>query len=185
MTRIIAGTAGGRRIAVPSGATRPTADRAREALFSTLETIRGPLPEARVLDLYAGSGALGLEALSRGAATACFVESDARAARVIEQNVAALDLPGAVIVNDRVERFAARPIEDTAYDVCFADPPYAEPAERIHGLLTVLAQGLLSDAAVVVIERSARDPEWQWPPGFSPARSRRYGAATLWYGRRS
>src|SRR3954449_9162692 len=87
MTRIIAGVAKGRRLRVPSNGTRPTSDRAREALFSSLESLRGPFRGARVLDLYAGSGALGLEARSRGASVVDLVESDGAATRVIEQNI--------------------------------------------------------------------------------------------------
>src|SRR5215831_6410671 len=106
MTRIIAGAARGRRLAVPKGtATRPTSDRAREGLFATVTAIRGPLHGARVLDLFAGSGAIGLEALSRGAARVVFVESDPRAARVIRANLAAVDLPGGELACDQVQRF--------------------------------------------------------------------------------
>ncbi len=106
---MIAGEAGGRRLAVPDGReTRPTSDRAREGLFATISSIVGPLAGARVLDLYAGSGAVGLEALSRGAEHVLLVEHGARAARVIRQNIEAIGLPGAVVVADRVERVLAR-----------------------------------------------------------------------------
>ena len=109
MTRVIAGSAGGRRLSVPAGRdTRPTSDRAREGLFSTVQAIRGPLAGASVLDLYAGSGAVGLEALSRGAARAVLVEADPRAVTVIRANIAALGLPGASVAADRVERVLAR-----------------------------------------------------------------------------
>ena len=109
MTRVIAGSAGGRRLSVPAGRdTRPTSDRAREGLFSTVQAIRGPLAGASVLDLYAGSGAVGLEALSRGAARAVLVEADPRAVKVIRANIAALGLPGASVAADRVERVLAR-----------------------------------------------------------------------------
>ena len=109
MTRVIAGVARGRRLAVPAGrATRPTSDRAREGLFGTVQAVLGSLSGARVLDLYAGSGAVGLEALSRGAAHALLVESAPGAVRVIRANIAALDLPGACLATDRVERVLAR-----------------------------------------------------------------------------
>src|SRR5579859_7427378 len=109
MTRVIAGTAGGRRLAVPAGRdTRPTSDRAREGLFATVSSIVGSLTGARVLDLYAGSGAVGLEALSRGADHVLLVEHGARAARVIQQNIEAIGLPGAAVIADRVERVLAR-----------------------------------------------------------------------------
>lgn len=109
MTRIIAGSAGGRRLDVPPGrGTRPTSDRAREGIFSTIGSLQG-LDGARVMDLYAGSGAVGLEALSRGAESAVLVESDAKAVRTIRANVASLGLSGATVVGDRVERFLAKP----------------------------------------------------------------------------
>src|SRR5579863_6327735 len=109
MTRVIAGTAGGRRLSVPAGRdTRPTSDRAREGLFATVQAIRGPLAGASVLDLYAGSGAVGLEALSRGAVRAVLVEADPRAVRVIRANIAALNLPGAHVIAGRVEPVLAR-----------------------------------------------------------------------------
>jgi 16S rRNA (guanine966-N2)-methyltransferase len=109
MARVIAGEAGGRRLAVPDGRdTRPTSDRAREGLFATISSIVGPLAGARVLDLYAGSGAVGLEALSRGAEHVLLVEHGARAARVIRQNIEAIGLPGAAVIADRVERVLAR-----------------------------------------------------------------------------
>ena len=109
MARVIAGEAGGRRLAVPVGRdTRPTSDRAREGLFATISSVFGSLDGARVLDLYAGSGAVGLEALSRGAEHVLLVEAGARAARVITQNIEAIGLPGAVLAADRVERVLAR-----------------------------------------------------------------------------
>jgi 16S rRNA (guanine966-N2)-methyltransferase len=109
VARVIAGEAGGRRLAVPDGRdTRPTSDRAREGLFATVSSILGPLAGSRVLDLYAGSGAVGLEALSRGAEHVLLVENGARAARVIRQNIDAIGLPGATVITDRVERVLAR-----------------------------------------------------------------------------
>src|ERR671930_560750 len=105
VTRVIAGTAGGRRLAVPTGRdTRPTSDRAREGLFATVHALLGPLAGLRVADLYAGSGAVGLEALSRGAAHALLVEAHPRAARVIRANIEALGLPGAELIAGRVDR---------------------------------------------------------------------------------
>ena len=121
--RIIAGIARGRRLAAPKGtATRPTSARAREGLFATVTAIRGPLPGARVLDLFAGSGAIGLEALSRGAVRVVFVESDARAAQVIRANLAAVALPGGELVCDQVQRFLDRgPGAEAAFDLAVAD----------------------------------------------------------------
>jgi 16S rRNA (guanine966-N2)-methyltransferase len=114
MTRVIAGSAGGRRLSVPAGRdTRPTSDRAREGLFGTIEALHGPLAGANVLDLYAGSGAVGLEALSRGAARALLVEADQRAVKVIRANIAALGLSGATVAADRVERVLSSGPPDT------------------------------------------------------------------------
>jgi 16S rRNA (guanine966-N2)-methyltransferase len=135
MTRIIAGTAGGRRLAVPPGqGTRPTSDRAREGLFGTVTAICGTLHGARVLDLYAGSGAVGLEALSRGAADVLLIEADRRAIGVIRDNVAAVGLPGARVLAGRVELVLARgPGGEPPRDVVFADPPYAMPDAGVPG----------------------------------------------------
>jgi 16S rRNA (guanine966-N2)-methyltransferase len=114
VARVIAGEAGGRRLAVPDGReTRPTSDRAREGLFATVASIVGPMTGTRVLDLYAGSGAVGLEALSRGAEYVLLVESGVRATAVIRQNIEAIGLPGATLIADRVERVLARGPEQT------------------------------------------------------------------------
>lgn len=184
MTRIVGGGAGGRRLAVPPGRdTRPTSDRAREALFSALEAMTGGLAGARVLDLYAGSGAVGLEALSRGATAAVLVESDPRAVRVLRQNVAALGLPGASVVARAVSAYLGEPPSEP-FDVVFADPPYALPGADLAALLTAAGErGWIATGGVVVVERASRDPAWIWPPGFEPDRDRRYGEATLWYAR--
>ncbi len=184
VARVIAGEAGGRRLAVPDGRdTRPTSDRAREGLFATISSIAGPLAGARVLDLYAGSGAVGLEALSRGAAQVLLVEHGARAARVIRQNIEAIGLPGATVVADRVERVLARGPAGGRYDVVFADPPYALADAAVTQVLLLLAEhGWLAAGALVVVERATRSGSLSWPDGFVPDRARRYGEATFWYG---
>jgi 16S rRNA (guanine966-N2)-methyltransferase len=183
VTRIIAGRARGRRLSTLSGTdTRPTADRAREALFSSLESLIGGWEGRRVLDLYAGSGAIGLEALSRGAQQAVMVEDNARAAAVIRRNVDELGLAGAEVVLEPVERYVLS-APHLPYDILFADPPYASPAESLAAVLVqALEHGFLAAGAVVVVERSSRDTPWLWPPGIEPGRERRYGEATLWYG---
>jgi 16S rRNA (guanine966-N2)-methyltransferase len=136
-----------------------------------------------VLDLYAGSGALGLEALSRGAAECLLVESDARAARVLHANVAALGLPGARVVVDTVERALAT-APAAPYDVVLADPPYDTRAQRVAQVLLALLEGGWADAGTVAaVERPTRGAPLTWPAGWEPARERKYGEATLWYGR--
>jgi 16S rRNA (guanine966-N2)-methyltransferase len=184
MTRVIAGVAGGRRLAVPRGmTTRPTSDRAREGLFASVLSELGSLDGKRVLDLYAGSGAVGLEALSRGAAHVLLVESDARAAAVIKANVSAVGIAGATVVTDRAERLLTRPLDEPdRYDLVFADPPYAVTAAAVTRALTLLTDGWLAAGALVVVERATRSGPLEWPPGYLPGKSRRYGEATFWYG---
>ena len=187
MTRIVAGTLGGRRIVAPPGVgTRPTSDRVREALFSALEA-GTDLEEARFADLYAGSGAVGLEALSRGAAHVLLVESDPRAARVIRDNLTALRAtPAARLVTGRVAQVLTGGPEGGPYDVVFADPPYSVPDEEISAMLAALVDGgWLAADAVVVVERSSRSRPVTWVEGITGERGRRYGETTLWYGRRS
>jgi 16S rRNA (guanine966-N2)-methyltransferase len=185
MTRVIAGTAGGRRLAVPPGqGTRPTSDRAREGLFSTWQSLLGTLDGARVADLYAGSGAVGLEALSRGAAHALLVEADARAARTLRENVRTLGLPGAEVRAAKAGAVVAGPPPEQPYDIVFLDPPYAVPDGDLHEiLLTLRTRGWLAAAALVTVERSTRGGDFPWPPGFAATRARRYGEGTFWYGR--
>jgi 16S rRNA (guanine966-N2)-methyltransferase len=184
MTRIVAGAAGGRRLSVPAGdRTRPTSDRVREALFSALESaFGGALGGLRVLDLYAGTGALGLEALSRGAEHCLLVESDPRAAAVIRSNVKAVGLPGAVVVASTVERALAVP-PDAPYDLVLADPPYAMVDAELSGVLVSLTGGWLAPGALVVVERDRRSAPVTWPDGITGSRERKYGETMLWYGR--
>ena len=178
MTRIVAGTHRGRRLDVPAGSgTRPTADRAREGMFSSLQSLLD-LDGARVLDLYAGSGALGLEALSRGAARATLVESDERALVALRANAERLALPADVVAQP-VERFLAGP--PAPYDLVVLDPPYELDVDPV---LAALPPWLAEDA-VVVVERRRRGPAPAWPPGVVEERSRAYGEAVLWYGSRS
>ncbi len=184
MPRVIAGVAGGRRLAVPAGRhTRPTSDRAREGLFGTAVALCGALDGLRVLDLYAGSGAVGIEALSRGAGHVLFVEADPRAARVIRANIEMVGLPGGELVTDRVDRVLARGPGGARYDLVVADPPYAAPGAEVTGMLAALAGGgWLAPGAVVAVERDTRSGAVDWPAGFTPDRSRRYGDTTFWYG---
>lgn len=181
MTRIVAGEWGGRRLRAPSGdGTRPTSDRVRESLFQSIGSMQGGLDGAHVLDLFAGSGALGLEAESRGAAAVDLVESDKRAASVVAHNVAELG-SGAVLHRTTAERFVRAPVT-RVWDVALLDPPYAMGTEAIQGLLVELSVALADDA-LVVVERSRRTP-FVWPDGFEAVRDKTYGETTLWYGRR-
>lgn len=175
MTRIVAGTAGGRQLAVPRRGTRPTSDRVREALFSAVEAALD-LAGARVLDLYAGTGALGLEALSRGAATAVLVESDPGALAVLRKNVATVGLPGAVVRPGRVSTVLAEPPADP-FDLILADPPYAlDPATDLTALV---AGNWLAPDALVIVERARRSGPPTWPSALIPSRTRRYGDTEL------
>ncbi|HET7173965.1 MAG TPA: 16S rRNA (guanine(966)-N(2))-methyltransferase RsmD [Nocardioidaceae bacterium] len=184
MTRIIAGTAGGRRLRTPRGSsTRPTSDRVREGAFSALVAAMGSLAGIGFLDLYAGSGAVGLEARSRGAAAVTLVEEDRRAAALIRSNAERVGLLPVTVLEAKVERVLAGHRTD-GFDVVFADPPYSLPAESLRDVVARLASsGWSADAALVVLERSSRDPAWDWPPGFTAVRSKRYGETMLWYGR--
>jgi 16S rRNA (guanine(966)-N(2))-methyltransferase RsmD len=187
VTRIVAGTLGGRRIVAPPGAsTRPTSDRVREALFNALDT-QIELAGARFADLYAGSGAVGLEALSRGAVHVLLVEGDPRAARIARDNLAALRAtPAARLVTGKVAQVLAAGPDDGPYDVIFADPPYAVPDEEITAMLAALVdQDWLAPDGVVVVERATRTGPVNWVRGITGERGRRYGETTLWYGRRS
>lgn len=180
--------AGGRRLVVPSGrSTRPTSDRTREGLFAAVLAILGSLEGAAVLDLYAGSGAVGLEALSRGATDVLLVESDAVAAEAIRSNIVTVGLPGATLIRDRVSRVLRRgPGDSRPRDLVFADPPYATgSAELADVLAMLLGKGWLGTSAVVVVERDARSGPPPWPPEYAQDRSRRYGESVLWYGRAS
>lgn len=178
MTRIVAGSAGGRTLLVPARGTRPTSERVREALFSRLEH-RGAVAGARVLDLYAGSGALGLEAASRGAAAVTLVEAARAAADVCRRNVVALGLgSGVQVVNDRVERFVAHPV--AAWDLVLLDPPYDVPADALDQVLAALVPAL-APGATVVVERSARGTAPTWPTGLVADGERSYGETRVWF----
>lgn len=187
MTRIISGVAGGVRLDVPTSGTRPTSDRVREALFAALESA-GAIDGARVLDLYAGSGALGLESLSRGAASAEFVERGRPAASVVRRNITqlttALRTAGLAVPPTRVhESTAITYLKRGAgtFDLVFSDPPYDIGDEAINADLLALAP-LLAPDALVVVERTRRAT----PPDFAAAglvevRDRSYGDTRVWW----
>lgn len=183
MTRIIAGNWGGRRLATPPGdRTRPTTDRVREALYSSLASALGSFDSVRVLDLFAGSGALGLEALSRGAQWCDFVDSDQRAVTAVRRNIAALGTTDAQVHRKSAQRYVqtapARP-----YDLVFLDPPYSVESMELQSLISQISIGAWrTPDSIVVVERSSRG-QFSWPKDVSAVRDRRYGETHLWYGR--
>jgi len=138
-----------------------------------------------VLDLYAGSGAVGLEALSRGATDVLLIEADPGAAAVIRRNIAVVGLPGAHLVHDKVDRALRRgPGGARPRQLVFADPPYSMGDDELAAMLATLAErGWLAAEALVIVERDARSAAPAWPAGYAEDRSRRYGETTLWYGR--
>jgi 16S rRNA (guanine966-N2)-methyltransferase len=178
VTRIVAGTAGGRTLTVPRKGTRPTSERVREALFSRLEHL-DVVDGARVLDLFAGSGALGLEAASRGAAAVTLVEAAKEAAEVCRRNVDALGLPGVVVVADRAERFVERPVAEP-WDLVLVDPPYDLDEDVLAAVLAGVGPGL-ADGSVLAVERSSRAPEPAWPAGTTRFDRRAYGETVVWF----
>lgn len=182
MSRIIGGSAGGRRLRTPPGeATRPTSDRVREALFSTLEASLGSLRGLRFLDLYAGSGAVGLEAVSRGARSVTAIEADRRSAGVVRANAATLGFTQVRVHAAKVAASLAQGA-DEPFEVVFADPPYPLDNSDLEHVLALLgAHRWLAPGAVVVVERSARSVEPRWPDGWSGVRRKAYGETVLWY----
>ncbi len=188
MTRIIAGFAGSREIAVPKSGTRPTSDRVREAIFSALDA-RDAIVDARVLDLFAGSGALGLEALSRGAASVVLVEKHPKAAEIARKNAELIRAVGklapgsAHVVVNSVEHYLAG-LTATAgntsdlFDLVFIDPPYDLPDDELDAVLERLNPHL-APGAEVVVERSTRSTAPRPPAGLTLDKSKAYGETTI------
>jgi 16S rRNA (guanine966-N2)-methyltransferase len=185
VTRIIGGSARGRRLRTPPGnSTRPTADRVREALFSALESELGTISGLHVLDLFAGSGAVGLEARSRCASSVTLGEADRATAAVIRQNVKDLGFDHVDVAVARVERWVDQVGGPPAFDVVYADPPYPMSTPQVADLLgRLVVSGRLAEDAVVVVERSRRGEDWVWPIGLEGVREKRYGETMLFYGR--
>ena len=182
MTRIIAGRAGSLTLEVPDAGTRPTSDRVRESLFGALESADA-LRGAAVLDLYAGSGALGLEAASRGAASADLVEKASRAASVVQRNVARVAKSlgrDAVITVHRTSAVAYLQGAQGPFDLVFIDPPYDLGEAELTHTLQLLAPHL-APGATVVVERAARSPEPVLPVGLTHGRAKKYGDTALWW----
>ncbi|HZQ76547.1 MAG TPA: 16S rRNA (guanine(966)-N(2))-methyltransferase RsmD [Acidimicrobiia bacterium] len=183
--RIIAGEAGGRRLAVPPGdKIRPTSDRVKESVFAALGPDR--LAGARVLDLYAGTGALGLEALSRGAAEALFVERDAAAARAIRSNIETLGFGDRAVVRAAaVAAVLAGPAPSDGYDLVLLDPPYDTPPADVEAVLHWLVGGdWMAAAATVVVERPGGSAGLRWPAGWGSTWDRCYGDTLVLFAQR-
>jgi 16S rRNA (guanine966-N2)-methyltransferase len=184
MTRIVAGAAGGTPlVSVPGSMTRPTSDRVKEALFSRLDAFN-VLAGARVLDLYAGSGSLGVESASRGAQAVDLVEFADRASGVCQRNADLINgVLGRKVVTvhrSRVESFLERTEDETQWDVAFLDPPYPLDEPALAAVLEKLARHLAA-GAVVVVERSSRSPEPSWPAGLERFAEKKYGETRLWF----
>jgi len=187
MTRIIGGKAGSLRINTPGSHTRPTSDRVREAWFSALDA-RGLLEGASVLDGYAGSGALGLEAASRGAQSVVFVDSHSGATRVITANTATLrnalgpDTTLHVHTGPVATYLATSP--RVAFDLVFLDPPYDVTSEEVDSVLVAVSPAVAPEG-LVMLERSSRSAPPTWPPGMEPEKPRKYGETTLYFATKS
>ncbi|GAB3075965.1 16S rRNA (guanine(966)-N(2))-methyltransferase RsmD [Corynebacterium aquatimens] len=180
MNRIISGEARGRKIKVPPEGTRPTSDRAREGLFSSLQ-VRFGFAGQRVLDLFAGSGALGLEAASRGAEEVVLVENDPKAIEIITHNAQVVGHPNVQIEHTKASLYLARAPREY-FTMVLADPPYELADESVVEMLNALIPTLV-DGAAVVVERHRESPETAWPPQFTPTgqklKKRTYGIARM------
>lgn len=183
--RIIAGVAKGRTLSTVSGATRPTSDRAREGLFSSLTSEFGDFLGLHVLDLFAGSGAVGFEALSRGATLVHGVENESDAIKTITTNSEIVDKARPTgkfhLYSMSVQRFVSDPAHDQ-YHLVYIDPPYDLPSSQLEEILRLLAQGnFLKSDAFIAVERRAKGGQFTWPQSYEPVRERNYGQATIYY----
>ena len=183
--RIIAGLAKGRNLISPSDGVRPTSDRAREALFSTLESEFGSMRDLHFLDLYCGSGAVSAEALSRGAAFVQAVDKDERATSVARSNHEMLGqiqgVGSSSVITMAVARFLERSAENK-FDIVFMDPPYELGSAEVINTLNLLSKNaFVKPGSVVAIERDSRAKSFEWPTGFVALKERKYGAATIYY----
>ncbi len=182
--RIIAGVAKGRTLSSVAGATRPTSDRAREGLFSSLLSEFGDFLGLNFLDLFAGSGAIGLEALSRGASIVHAVEKDESACKTIRNNEELIGkTPGDFhLYSMSAQRFLEMPTT-TAYHIIYIDPPYDYSNKELDAcLVQLLAGGFIREDAVIAVERAAKADALVWPQGYEVLRERKYGQAVIYYG---
>ena len=183
MTRIISGKWKSRMLRVPQGVTRPTTSRVREAIFSTVLHEIGSFDGIQVLDLYAGSGALGIESISRGAHNAVFVDNDRNAVSMIKSNLGGLGHAQTEVIRNNVAAYLGQPSEHGTFDVVFIDPPYSVVDAVIEDHLELLAHDhWLNPDALVVIERDTQSVI-EWPSGFQGFEPRSYGDTAVWYGR--
>lgn len=183
--RIIAGVAKGRTLAAVADATRPTSDRAREGLFSSLASEFGSFEGLHVLDLFGGTGAIGLESLSRGATLVHVVEKDEAAQRTIDTNFELIKKSNPSgkfqLFGMSAERFL-KDAPKVKYHLVYIDPPYDFSNQAVEDILSALHDyEFLSSDAFIAVERTARGDQFIWPDAFSPARERNYGQATIYY----
>ena len=184
--RIIAGVAKGRTLGTVAGATRPTSDRAREGLFSSLLSEFGDFLGLHVLDLFGGSGAIALEALSRGASLVHIVEKDSDAQKTIENNFELVNKNKPAgkfhLYSMSAQRFVSDPPKEK-YHIVYIDPPYEFLDSEVEDILSKLREGgFLKDDALIAVERTAKRSNFSWPTGFTAVRERNYGQATIFYG---
>jgi len=176
--RIIAGLAKGRNINSPISQVRPTSDRAREALFSTLESEFGSLSDANFLDLYCGSGAVSCEALSRGAGVVVAVDNEEKATSVTRSNFELLEKVITMSAGKYLDKGA-----DLAFDIVFIDPPYDLPNSDVEKiLLSLVSNGFLKSSSIIAVERDSKTKPFSWPQGLAELKVRKYGAASIYYG---
>ena len=183
--RIIAGTAKGRNLSSVAGATRPTSDRAREALFSTLLSEFGEFENLKFLDLFAGSAAVGLEALSRGATLVHVVEKDEEAVKTIRANQEIVEKAKPEgkfhLYAMSAQKFLTNPMQQ--YDIIFMDPPYDFGDQGVQELLNlILEKEVIRSGGIIVVERATKGSSIKWPEPLRELRTKEYGVATLYYG---
>ena len=182
--RIIAGSSKGKVLFSPTGKTRPTSDRAREGLFSSLDSEFGSMSELNFLDLFSGSGAVGVEALSRGAASVYSIEDHAPTAGIAIKNFELVNSPSGkfTIVTSSAERFVATP-HQVSFDIIFMDPPYEVANEVIEKILVEInSNNLLKRSGIIAIERETKKAQFTWPLPFIEEKVRSYGQGSIFYG---
>ena len=185
MTRIIAGSHKGRALKVPQSVTRPTSSRVREAIFSSVEHSHAGFTDVNVLDLFAGSGALALEAISRGAAYALMMENDPKAIAAIKENMSTLKIRNARVQGGELFSHLISDLPENTFDVVFADPPYNLADDKITLMLEALSnRGWLAPDALIVVERD-KYSDFMWPHEYTNISQRTYGDTVVSYARYS